>query len=453
MKASIKNILGSLLIQASLRLSRFIVIVVAAALLTPPAFATFVLTLAMTDLVRGGLQAFDVGAVRLLAAGQDSTDVIQSGLEAKCLAGSIGLALLAAIAWAVYGADTAWLVGVSGLGTLAASFGSSFLVQRQADLALHVISLRVAIASAVGTAVAIAAVWATRSAVWSVLGTAVGDALLLAALYARHAWRAPALGPGLAVIRKSQQLLVMQLAYIGQFRAGTIVLAAAATPIAVGEYSIASRFAEGLIIIAVALSASSLPMIGAAHARNEPGVLASIFEKSYGAGLRLTAPVIGALALSAPLWNDVLFPQYPGLGPVFAVAGYGVIIYFASSQTTALLNATHRDEAASLSAVAGMLTSIAGLFILTPFGALGAAWARVAGEAVRLIIEATTAVRDLGVHVSALARPWLAISPVLIGIAIAMGGGWTSPSIWIAVAAVLLGSSGVSLLLRRSTHE
>ena len=50
-----QNALGSLLIQGSQRLSRFVVIIAAAALLTPASFAAAVLALALTDLIRGAL--------------------------------------------------------------------------------------------------------------------------------------------------------------------------------------------------------------------------------------------------------------------------------------------------------------------------------------------------------------------------------------------------------------
>ena len=113
----------------------------------------------------------------------------------------------------------------------------------------------------------------------------------------------------------------MQLAYIGQFRVGTIVLAAVGSAVAVAEYAIASRVAESLIILAAALTASSLPMIGAAHARNERLGLTSIFERSYSVGIRIIAPSVAVLVLAAPLWIGILFPHYPDVGTSTGIVG------------------------------------------------------------------------------------------------------------------------------------
>jgi len=447
-----QNVFGSLLIQGSLRLSRFLVFVAAAALLTPSSFAAAVLALSLADLVRGGLQAFDVDAVRLLSRGDDAARVVHGSLDAKGLAGFVAILIVAATAALIYDSETAWLSFLSGVGALLASFASSFLVRRQAALALRSISLRITVVSLLGTVIAVVAAWLTHSALGVVVGVAIGDSLLLALLWENEGWHRPDWRAASAQTRLCRRLLVMQFAYIGQFRVGTIVLALAGSAVAVGEYSIASRITEGMIILAAALTSSSLPMIGAAHARNEQVGLASIFERCYGAGLRLTAPLIGALIIAAPLWIWLLFPRYPNVGPPSAVVGLAVILYFASSQTTALLNATHHDRAASWSAVAGLLASVIGVIVLRSDGAVGVAWARVAGEFVRLAIEALAAVRVLAIRPASLVRPWLALSPVFAGMTIAVVGNWQPVYVSVAVVAVI-GGSGIPRLLglRHST--
>jgi O-antigen/teichoic acid export membrane protein len=436
-----QNAIGSLVIQGSQRLSRFVVVIAAAALLTPASFATAALALALTDLIRGGLQAFDVDAVRLLSRGDNATGVVQASLDAKALSGIAGLLLVAAVAAFVYDPATAWLVLASGLGVLAASFGSSFLVQQQAALDLRSMSSRVAAASATGAVLGVLLAWVTRGAGGVVIGAAIGDGLLLAFVCGKHRWRRPDWRAAVSQVRERRRLLFMQFAYISHFRVGTIVLAAVGSDVAVGEYAIASRVAEGLIIVAAALTASSLPMIGAAHARNERLGPNSIFERSYGVGIRLIAPTVAVIVLAAPLWIAILFPQYPAVGASTAIAGFAVIAYFASSQTTALLNATHHDRPASWSAVAGLGASILGSIFLFPLGAVGVAWARVAGEFVRLCVEATAAVRNLEIRPTQLVRPWLAVSPILIGFAISVVGNWQSPFIWVAVLLVIGGTT------------
>ena len=435
-----QNAFGSLLIQGSQRLSRLAAIVAAAAWLTPTSFAALALALALTDLVRGGLMAFDVGAVRQLAGGHDVRTVVQASLDAKALTGLAGLSLAAALALRIDDPSTVWLVAISGLGTLAAGLGTSFLVERQATLALRSVSSRVAAASLVGAALAVILVWLVPSAVGVVAGLAVGDALLLALVSGGHGWRWPGWQNALGEFRSSRRLVVIQLAHIAQFRVGTIVLAALGSAVAVGEYSIASRMTEGLVVVAAALTSSSLPLMGAAHAKDNRAGLMSLFDRSYDAGLRVVAPLVAVLVLTAPIWITILFPRYPDVGSPSAVVGLAVIVFFASSQTTALLNAAHHDRAASWSAVGGLAASILASISLVSFGAVGVAWGRAVGEVVRLVAEAVAGVRKVGIRPWAIARPWCLIAPALGGAAIAAACHWQPPYIWVAALVVLAGT-------------
>ncbi len=409
--------------------------------------------LALTDLVKGSLQAFDVDAVRRLSRGEEADGVVRGSLDAKLLAGSTGVLALAVTAWVMYDAGTTWLVIASGAGALAASLSASLLVRYQASLALQRVSGRIGAASIAGAVLAALAAWTTESAAATIIAAAVGDALPLVVVWHEHRWSRPGWRDATAVIGRCRELLLMQFAYISQFRVGTIALAAAGTPVAVGEYGIASRLAEGFIIIAGALTASSLPMIGAAHARNDSAGLAAIFERSYGAVLALLAPIVGILGLTAPIWIDVLCPRYPGVGPPFVIVGVAVMILFGSSQTTALLNATHRDRAASQSAVLGLVASSVALFWLVPLGAVGVAWARVAGELTRLVIESAAVIRDLGIRTTVVVRAWLTVAPAVAGLAVVVAWRWQTPYVWIAAAAVLAGSAGLRQFWRRPAPD
>jgi O-antigen/teichoic acid export membrane protein len=431
--------------------SRLVVIVAAAALLPPAAFAALAFTLALTDLVRGGLLAFDVEAIRLLSGRrQGREDVLRASLDAKTLAGGVALLVVTALAALIDGVITAWMVVVSGVGTLGASYGASFLVQRQAALALHSRSVQVMIAGFVGTALALVWVWWASTAIGILAGLAIGDLLLLVLVGAGHRWQAPDWRQSAAWIHRTRGLMVMQLAHIGQFRAGTIVLTAFGSTVAVAEYTIASRMTEGLVILAAALSSSSLPLMGAAHAQDRPVGVADVFDRSYGLGTRLVAPLLALVVLAAPFWIPVLFPRYPDVGPTTAVVGLSVLLYFASSQTTALLNATNHDAAATRSAVTGLLASLVGSLGVVPLGAVGVAWARVTGEGLRLLVEATTAIRKLRIGPALLVRPWVAIAPVIAGAGMAVAWHWQPPYIWIATAVVVAGTLELIVRLRQA---
>jgi O-antigen/teichoic acid export membrane protein len=361
----------------------------------------------------------------------------------------VGILLVLVPALAIDGPATAWLVALAGLGTIAASLASSFLAERQATLALQSISARVAVAGLGGAVAGILMVWLTRSPVGAVGGMALGDGCLLALVWRLDAWKRPDWREAVGQIRHNRRLLVMQLSYIGQFRVGTIVLAAMGSAVAVAEYTIASRIAEGLVILAAALTASSLPLIGAAHARKEQAGLAAIFERSYRASLRIVAPLIAGIVIAAPAWTATFFPLYPGLGPPSAMVGLAVLIFFATSQTTALLNATHHDRAAVRSAVAGLVVSVIGSFGFGSFGAVGVAGARVVGELIRLLVEVTAAISELGMRPTSIARAWLVVSPALLGTAIVVVGHWQPLSVVVGGTLVL---AGAMRLTRSGAH-
>ena len=303
-------------------------------------------------------------------------------------------------------------------------------------------------ASLIGAVLAVLLLWLTHSTLGVVIGLAIGDGLLLAFVCRGHAWQPPKWQPAITQVRHGRRLVIMQLAHIGQFRVGTIVLAAFGTAVAVAEYTIASRVAEGLVILAAALTSSSLPLMGAALAQEERGGLTRVFGRSYNVGIRVVAPLTATLVLTAPIWIAILFPRYPGVGPPSAVVGLAVVIFFASSQTAALLNATHRDRAASRSAVGGLVVSVLASSAMVSLGAVGVAAGRVAGELVRLLMEAAAGRRELGIPLALLLRPWFAVTPILAGATIAVAADWQGPYLWIAAVVVL---AGTAMVLRRSS--
>lgn len=435
-----QNAFGSLLIQGSQRLSRLVAIIVTAAWLTPASFAALAVALALTDLVRGTLMAFDVGAVRSLSGGRDVRAVIQASLDAKTLVGLVGLVLAIVVAVVISAADAVWLIAVLGVGTMANSFGASFLVERQARLALHSATSRVVAASGAGLALAMILFWFVPNPVGVAAGLTIGDVLLLALVSGGHGWRPPAWRIALAEAREHGRLMVIQLAHIGQFRVGTVILTALGSTIAVAEYTIASRMTEGLILVAAALTSSSLPLMGAAHTQDDRAGLSSVFVRSYDAGLRVVAPLVAGLVLTAPIWITILFPLYPSVGAPSAIVGLAVMIFLASSQTTALLNAAHRDRAASWSAVGGLSASALASIALVSWGAVGVALGRVIGELVRLLAESAVGVRQLGIRPAGLARPWSVVAPLLGAAAAAVIWRWQPPYVWVAALVMLAGT-------------
>lgn len=432
-----RNSAGSLVIQGSQRLGRVITIIPAAAVLEPPAFAALAVAVALTDLVRTAMLAYDISAVRLLTAGRDPREVSESHLGAKLVVGTTGSAIILVLAWAVYGAESFTLALLATIGTIPAGIASLLLVRRQVRFELGSAMRLVVLGSTIGALIAIAGVVITRDASAVVAGLAIGDIFVFASLASEmRGWRLASTARIAEVIRRAGTLLAMQLSYIGQFRIGTVILGAFGTSVAVGEYTVASRIAEGLVILAAALTASSLPLMGLTLSREGTEGMMRVAIRSYGLALLAAAPMVAILAISAPTWIALLFPRYPGAAHVFVPVGLTVVAFFASSQTTAFLNASHRDKLAALSATAGLIAATAASLGFVALGAFGVAAGRLLGECTRLAVE-TVAVNSVTRPLArAMFRAWLTMSPAVAAILAPLVLGWTVPVALVGVLAV-----------------
>jgi O-antigen/teichoic acid export membrane protein len=443
-----RNSAGSLVIQGSQRLARIATIVAAAAVLDPVHFAALAVALALTDIVRAALLAYDVSAVRLLSAGGDAGDVMGTHLGAKLVVGLLGTLAIVVFSAIAYGADTTWLVVVTSLGVLPSSVASLLLARRQVDFRLGSAASTVLAGSLIGAVTAVLGLVVTHEAVAVAAGLSFGDILIFLTLAPglREARRVGA-AQIRRVIQRAWTLLVMQLAYIGQFRVGTVILGAAGTAVAVGEYTVASRLAEGMVILAAAVTASSLPLMGGAFAQDDTASLRRTMSRSYRLSLLAAAPPVALLTLSAPIWIAILFPRYPGAADVFIPVGLTVVVFFASSQTTAYLNASHRDRIAAMSASVGLAVAIIGSWWLVALGAFGVAVARLVAELVRLAIETAAIARVAGYLMRSMGAAWVAISPVVAVIVAPAVLGWSIPLAVLGGAVVVLsGALGLARL-------
>lgn len=437
-----RNSAGSLVIQGGQRVSRIVTIIASAAFLEPIPFAALAVALALTDIVRSALLAYDVSAVRLLSGVGDAPGVVGTHLGAKVIVGLLGTLVIVGFSALAYGPGTTGLVVVLSLGVIPSGVASLLLVQRQVQFRLASAAALVTACSVIGAVVAIVGLAVSHQAIAVAGGLVSGDVLVFIMLApGLRVARRVRFGEIRDVIGRTWTLLVMQLAYIGQFRIGTIVLGAAGTAVAVGEYTVASRLAEGLIIFAAAVTSSSLPLMGGAFAQNDMTTLRRLMIKSYRLSLLAAAPPVAFLTLSAPVWISLLFPRYPGAAVAFIPVGLTVVVFFANSQTTALLNASHRDRIAAVSASVGMAVAFAGSWWLVMFGAVGVGVARLGAELMRLAIETAAIVRVARYLTRAMGAAWIAIAPLLAVVLAPAVLGWSIPVVAIGSATGLVFSA------------
>jgi O-antigen/teichoic acid export membrane protein len=431
-RAAASNFAGSMVLQSGLRLARLVSMVTAAYLLDTADFAALAIALALTDLARASLQAFDVAAVRAHAAAHQGELTMRALTGAKLLtaivfgAGAVGVSLL------VYGPLVASIVAIISIGTVPGSLASLWMVPTQVELRLLSMAPSVVVASVVTVGAAtLGAV--TGGPVGFATGLLVGEFVLFCLVSIRDRF-APDFHPAhlRPALSESPKLMIQQLGYAGQFRFGTLVLGLIATPLAVAEYSIASRLAEGLVIVSTAINATSYPLMAKAHATGDRDGVVARFVPSYWIAVGVSVSLVCLLVFTLPIWLTLLFPKYPGAAVPFALVGIAVTLFFASGQTAALLNALHRDSAAAGAATLGLGANVAGTLMLAgSFGAIGVAVARLAGEAARMAMETLVVARADPADTARAWVAWLAFGPLILGAALSVVSGW-------AVSVVLL---------------
>jgi O-antigen/teichoic acid export membrane protein len=290
------------------------------------------------------------------------------------------------------------------------------------------------VAASVVTVVAATVGAVTNGPLGAAVGLLIGD-LVLFCLVALRKRFAPDLRRARlrSVLADSPRLMLQQLGYVGQFRFGTLVLGLVATPLAVSEYSIASRLAEGLIIVSTAITATSYPLMAKAHATGDRDGVVARFVPSYWIAVAVSASLVCLLVLTVPIWLTFLFPKYPGAAVPFALVGLGVTFFFASGQTAALLNTLHRDSAAAGAATLGLGVNVAGTLLLAgSFGAIGVAVARLAGEAARMAMETFVVARADRADAVRAWVAWLAFGPLIFGTAMAVASDWAAPVVLVS---------------------
>lgn len=420
--ASRRNFVGSLSIQGAQRLSRLAIFVVAGARLDTADFAAFAVALALADLARSAFLSFDVAAIRDLTAGGEPSAAIGSRAVGKTFATFAVSFPIAAATWILYGPNAGSTAVILGIGLLPASLSTLWLIPSQVRLQLDSVATVVSLASL--ATLLLGGIGAmVGSAQSTAIGLALGD-LLLCAWVARtvrvpQSWNRQKL---ISSLREIPSLMVMQVAYVAQFRVGTIALGLTAGAMEVGNYTVAARIAEGMVILSTALTATTYPLIARAQAKGSKTDLSLQFVRAFRISLALSAPLLFLLTISARVWLPLLFPRYPEATESLGYVSLSVVLFFVSAQTTTLLNSLHDDLTASASASLGLVVSTVMSFVLgSSAGAVGVAIARLSGEGVRHLVETAWIVLRYRIASEMLLSWWVVIGALLIT-AFAIGG-------------------------------
>jgi O-antigen/teichoic acid export membrane protein len=189
----------------------------------------------------------------------------------------------------------------------------------------------------------------------------------------------------LATLRRAAPIGLLALATIAYYRSGTVALAALSDARATAAFGVAASLAFGLLMLPNAITTALLPRLAV-----EPDLdaLVRCTRRALVWTSLLAVGVAGASALVVPVVLPVaLGPEYGNAGAPFAILCIGIPLIAASGIIGTALLTLGRLRVLGAQVAVSFAINIAVLVLLVPdVGAIGAAVATVACEAVGLAI-------------------------------------------------------------------
>jgi O-antigen/teichoic acid export membrane protein len=171
-----------------------------------------------------------------------------------------------------------------------------------------------------------------------------------------------------------------------QMRSGQVILPFTSGMAEVGLYTVARRLVEGLNLLPSTFAMALFPRLVAAW-RDERALL----PRRLQVGLRFAGSVAAVTLLGGLVWAGELVRTlfgfgYAGAGPVLRVLAGDLAVMSVNAVLVLAMVAVGRERAYAIALAAASATSVAGNLLLTPrLGAMGAAWAALAGDGVLCI--------------------------------------------------------------------
>lgn len=190
------------------------------------------------------------------------------------------------------------------------------------------------------------------------------------------------------LLRESLVLWLLAAIVMLYFRLDVFMLNAMRGSEAVGQYALAARIAEGMLILALAISASSFPRLASMVGAGETVRLHTTFRKVYGLSLASGAATAVALGLLLPILLPKFLPAYAEAAFLGVVLVWAVAFMFVNVQTSDLAIAMGRSTAIVRIAAMNLLVNAGLNLLLIPrYGAMGAVLATVGTEGLNSVVQ------------------------------------------------------------------
>jgi len=217
---------------------------------------------------------------------------------------------------------------------------------------------------------------------------AVVAVCVFALLGRRHGIRArfdaPALrAHGAALLRSIGPLMLADALAQAQMRSGQVILPFTRGMAEVGLYTVARRLVEGLNLLPSTFAMTLFPRLVSAWRGDRALLPARLQVGLRFAGSVAVVALLGGLVWAGELVRTLFGPDYVGSAPVLRVLVGDLVIMSVNAVLVLAMIAVGRERAYAVALTAAAATSVAGNLLLTPrLGAMGAAWAALAGDGV-----------------------------------------------------------------------
>jgi PST family polysaccharide transporter len=242
----------------------------------------------------------------------------------------------------------------------------------------------------------VAAVLASGGGVLVVSGAgAISYAVIAVCVFAllghRHGIRvrfdAPALrAHGGALLRSIAPLMLADALAQAQMRSGQVILPFTSGMAEVGLYTVARRLVDGLNLLPATFAMTLFPRLVSAWRGDRALLPAQLQVGLRFAGSVAVVALLGGLVWAGELVRTLFGFGYVGAGPVLRVLVGDLAVMSVNAILMLAMIAIGRERAYAMALAAAAATSVAGNLLLTPrLGAMGAAWAALAGDGVLCI--------------------------------------------------------------------
>lgn len=248
----------------------------------------------------------------------------------------------------------------------------------------------------------------------------------------RYRMQWPRVAEALPLARDGLSIGLLSLIVLLYFRLDVFMLEAIRGSEAVGQYAVAFRISEAVLLGAMALSTTAFPRLVELSGEVSRPSLRRGFKALYVAAGFLGVAAAVAVSLAVPPLLRAFLPSYVEAAQLVAVLIWSVAFMFVNVQTADLLIALGHTGAVTRIACFNLVLNAGLNLVLIPrYGAMGAVIATVATEGLNALMQGWYLTRRVDIPVPA--APWA------VALALTAGAVLWSPGLGAAAATVALG--------------